>query len=202
MKAIMWLLVVTGCASGPRTVSGRIGHERSMAEVKLPVRETAREVTRLFTLRGFALAEQRAAGDGMALRFKDQPRAEASAYGSEFSVQVMAADRHALVSIDGTPTVNDRPVCQLGAKLPCATTPYDPNLEGDREAAVAQGVMAELALEDLAVPLDRSHPAVQAAIAQDRARCEAQVRQAKEDAAQFKDASRRQRLLAAIEPCP
>lgn len=206
MKVVMMMCALAGCATVPRTAAGRLGHEQTMAEVKLTPRDAAREVTRLFSTRGYPLVAQQASEQGMSLRFKGHrdptwTTSSYTGYGSMFAVSMSSSGTNTLVAIDGTPMLNDEPMCELGATLPCTGFAPDRDMNGAAEAEVVQGVLAELELQDLVVPLDASHPAVQAAREADRARCKAQAELAVREAQLIADPKRRLKVVEGIEPC-
>jgi hypothetical protein len=163
MKVLLLALVTTGCVMPPMPTVMPPVHSHAL--VKAPPDETARALVALFTHRGYPLVDQRALPDG-AIMLRLQGSREtiteggkhwvrSSVVGSAFSAVIeqsganlTAIDLYAKPMLDGQEGCDPRADCQpfyLDARQYRVMT-------GAEEAQVIQGVIAELALEGLAIP--------------------------------------------------
>jgi len=163
MKVLLLALLVTACVMPPtRTV---LSPEHSHALVKASRDDTARALVALFTHRGYPLVDQHALPSGaVVLRLKGsrvqiteggKHWVASSVVGSVFYavVEQSGAD---LTSLDlyGKPTLDGQESCAVNHE--CEPLAVDARqyreMGGAEEAEVIQGVIAELALEGLAIP--------------------------------------------------
>jgi hypothetical protein len=168
MRNLLLLLLVPGCFSTIDASSrSHLGAEQSGAVTNHPMTETAVEVTRLFSVRGYALADQHvdAPNGERRLKFTKTVRFPADAdaslapdqLGSVFYAWVTPTQAGSTVSLLGKPTLGGvEPCTDDGIVLPCSQltvqkTFADIYMGGQTEAQVAHGVLAELELEGFAV---------------------------------------------------
>jgi hypothetical protein len=160
------VLVLTGCGAKVLTSRDVLGPEHSQSEVRRPPSDISQEIVRLFTSRGYLLADEWQAGTRMQLRFKGPRRAAARANdpvspgpighqpGSWFEVSITGASAgHAIVSIEGVATIDGQPPCLPGPpSAGCEVGPdIAPYVDGLTEAAVVRGVLQELVSSGLVV---------------------------------------------------
>jgi hypothetical protein len=212
MKASMVLaFALMGClattAQNSRTV---LGVERSQSEVRIPPRETGLEIVRLFASRGFHLVDQQPSGAGLVLRFMGGRDVGAGGpsplgrVGSSFYVAIDPAPaQHAVVSIDGVPTINEAETCVPFSTRPCESV-LGPGLsnyiDGHAEAWVVHGVFSELALHELVVGPGPRSPALVQQLTPYKI-CRAELHRAFLKAYQENDKETRVRKIAALPPC-
>jgi hypothetical protein len=163
MKVLLLALLVTGCVMPPtRTV---LPPEHSHAFVKASPDDTARALVSLFTHRGYPLVDQRALPNGAILLRLKGTRVQiteggkhwvaSSVVGSVFYAVIEQSGAN-LTALDlyGKPTLNGHEGCETAAN--CQPLYADArqfrDMGGAEEAEVIQGVIAELALEGLAIP--------------------------------------------------
>jgi hypothetical protein len=196
-----------------------LGSEQSGAVTTHSVGDTAREVTRLFEVRGFAMVDQHVdAPDGeLRLKFAKGNRALAAQkddgqpigaadVGSVFYAWVKPAPGGSTLSVLGKPTLAGvEPCTNDGVILMCEPFTAAPSfastyLSGHAEAEIAHGVLSQLALEGYAVgpmpsgaPPPTSDPAVAA--------CKAQRHQILLRAVAEQDPDARERLLDSVPHC-
>jgi len=217
-------LALTGCVSEV-TASSRTFLPTSQSgatSAHAPV-EAAREVTRLFGVRGFALADQHAIdGGGFALKLTKSNRGIAADkgddqyvgsndVGSAFYVWVVPAASGSMITMVGKPTLNGAEPCSKEVpELACSGVSANPDfassfMSGKAEADVVHGVVSELALEGFATgPLPATASLVPAAptvaTAPDPA-CLAQRHAAFAAAQQTTDVDARTKLLESAPVC-
>jgi hypothetical protein len=181
MKVLLLAILVTGCVMPQtRTV---LPPEHSHAFVKASRDDTARALVSLFTHRGYPLVDQRALADGSVLLRLKGSRVQiteggkhwvaSSVVGSVFyavikdsGANLTSLDLYAKPTLDGHEGCDPRTDCE---PLYADARQYR-EMSGAEEAEVIHGVIAELALEGLAIP-----PQVSAVQAHDE-RCLAQRR--------------------------
>jgi hypothetical protein len=196
-----------------------LGPEQSGAVTTRSVGDTAREVTRLFEVRGFAMIDQHVdAPDGeLRLKFTKGNRALAAEkddrqvigvadVGSVFYAWVKPAPGGSTVSLLGKPTLAGvEPCTSDGVILMCEPLTAVPSfagtyLSGRAEAEIAHGVLSQLALEGYAVgPMPASAPPPTRDAAVDA--CKAQRHQILLRAVAEQDPETRHRLLHSVPHC-
>ena len=160
--------LLAGCMTEAATMSSRtyLAPEQSGGVTAHDVTDTAREVTRLFEVRGFQLMDQHpnAPNGELVLEYAKSNRALAatkddsqvigsSDVGSVFFVWVTPTDSGARVAMIGKPTLAGvQPCTKDDVQLPCQTVSANPTfvstyMSGKDEADVVHGVLAELSLE-------------------------------------------------------
>jgi hypothetical protein len=163
MKVLLLALLATGCIMPPTPIVMPPVHSRAL--VKASPDDTARALVALFTHRGYPLADQRALPDG-AIMLRLQGSREtiveggkhwvaSSVVGSVFTAVIersganlTALDLYAKPTLDGHEGCDPRADCQpfyVDAR-------HYRDMTGAEEAQVVHGVIAELALEGLAIP--------------------------------------------------
>jgi hypothetical protein len=212
MQAYLVLVfALTGCfataAQNSRTV---LGVERSQSEVRIPPRETGLEIVRLFASRGFHLVDQRRSGAGLVLHFiggrdvGERGPSSPGRVGSSFYVAIDPAPaQHAVVSIDGVPTINEVETCVPFSTRPCEADVgpgLDNYIDGHAEAWVVHGVFSELALHELVVGPGPRSPALVEQLTPYKI-CRAELHRAFLRVYQENDKETRARKIAALPPC-
>ena len=222
--------LLAGCMMTEATMSSRtyLAPEQSGGVTAHNVIDTAREVTRLFEVRGFQLMDQHpnAPNGELVLEYAKSNRALAatkdgsqvigsSDVGSVFFVWVTPTDSGARVAMIGKPTLAGvQPCTKDDVQLPCQTVSANPTfvstyMSGKDEADVVHGVLAELSLEGYVTgpvpagtppPVYTIAPSVLRKEAHDR--CVAQRKQAMANAEGVPDLDKRAELLAEIKGCP
>lgn len=174
--------MLAGCAMAPLTASSldHLAAAQSGATSAHAPLDAAREVTRLFAVRGYALSDQHpiTGTDGYAIRLTKSSRTipavrdddqgyNARDVGSAFYVWVMPNATGSTITMVGKPTLNGAEPCSSGTPgLACADFSVDPTfastfMSGQAEADVAHGVLSELALEGFATgPLPADTPVI------------------------------------------
>jgi len=161
--AAILLLSTVGACTVPTASSRAVlpPDQSHLAVGEVPL-DAAREVTRLFAARGYAMVDQQALPDAsFALVFKGA-RGEVTtgghksgvtsyAIGSVFHVHVAPIDAtHADIQIIGNPMIDGSEKCSADGSS-CASVPLDvgqgTELAGRTEAEVVHGVFSELTLE-------------------------------------------------------
>ena len=214
---ITLVLVLAGCGAKVLTSRDVLGPEHSQSEVRRPPSDISQEIVRLFTSRGYVLADEWQAGPRMQLRFKGPRRSVPGPNdpvaplpighqpGSWFDVSITAASEgHAIVSIEGVPTIDGRPLCPPGSpgcEVGSAMAPY---VDGVAEATVVRGVLRELASSGLVVgpgpapvPRHALPPQTDASITCQEARQRALLK-----AQQTEDFNEQMTKMAFIPVCP
>ena len=202
-----------------------LGPEQSGAVTIRSVDDTAREVTQLFEVRGFAMVDQHVDGPdgGRVLKFAKGNRAFAAEkddsqpvngndVGSVFYAWVTPAQAGSAVSILGKPTLaGTEPCTNDGVWLPC--TPLRVNegfaaryLSGHTEADIAHGILSQLELEGYATgPLPPNAPVpnarARAAYEAEVKACKAHRQELLRQVAAEQDPATRQRLVQNLPPC-
>jgi hypothetical protein len=162
-------LALTGCMTEV-TASSRsylLASQSGAVSAHTPL-DAAREVTRLFGVRGFALADQHAlTTGGFELKLTKSDRAIAATkdedanvgsrdIGSVFYVWVAPDATGSAIMMVGKPTLNGAEPCTKETpQLACQQVTADPTfastfMSGKAEADVVHGVLSELALEGFA----------------------------------------------------
>jgi hypothetical protein len=165
--ALSLAVVLAGC-SAEVTMSSRsyLGPERSGATSDRDVKSAAREVIRLFEVRGYALADQRTLdGDGqlllrltktarpIAAQKDDEALINASDVGSVAYVWVAPAGAGSTITMLAKPMLAGvEPCTNDGVRLPCAKIEaredfVATHLSGRDEADLVHGVLSQLQLE-------------------------------------------------------
>jgi hypothetical protein len=169
MRNCLFVLIFTlaGCMADISASSRTyLGPEQSGAVTSRSIDDTAREVTRLFEVRDFAMVDQHLDGpDGeRALKFAKTNRAFAANkddsdqvngndIGSVFYAWVTPVHDGSTVSILGKPTLaGTEPCTNDGVWLPCTPLRADKALaarylSGHTEADIAHGILSQLELE-------------------------------------------------------
>ena len=160
--------LVAGCYSEVTSSSASyLSPEQSGAITAKPMLETAREVTRLMEVRGYALLDQHRDGAELVLKYSKENRALAATkdddqvlsnrdVGSMFYVWVTPAASGAAVRMIGKPTLNGVEPCSVDGIRPCGHITVDNQfrmtfMSGRLEADVVHGVLSQLQLEGVAV---------------------------------------------------
>jgi hypothetical protein len=173
------LVPLTACVAEV-TASSRslLGPQQSGAVTSHSVEDTAREVTRLFEVRGYALVDQHvdAPNGERVLKYSKTNRLLAAdrgddAYtlsgdvGSVFYAWVSPTEAGSTVSVLGKPTLSGvEPCTHDGVTLPCSQIItnqifVEAHLSAHLEVEVAHGVLSQLALEGYALgPIPASAP--------------------------------------------
>lgn len=220
---LVFAFTLAGCMADI-TASSRtyLGPEQSGAVTPHPADDTAREVTRLFEVRGFAMVDQHLDGpDGeRVLKFAksnrpfaaekdDSQPVNASDVGSVFYAWVTPAQAGSTVSILGKPTLaGAEPCTNDGVWLPCTplraqeefATKY---LTGHAEADIAHGILSQLELEGYAIgplPPNAPVPNARARAAYEKA-CKAQRQELLRQVAAEHDPATKQRLVEDLPRC-
>lgn len=175
----VWLVIAVAGCGAEVTASSRsyLGPSQSGVVTHGAPHDVALEVTRLFEVRGYALADQRVdtpAGERV-LRFTKpgapelvslHPAVYGPEIGSVFYAWVTPRDGGATVSLLGKPTINGvEPCTRDDVLLPCShvslhASSVPVSASGRAEADVARGVLSQLSLEGYAIaPLPASAPA-------------------------------------------
>jgi hypothetical protein len=174
MRKLLFVVILaaagTGCLTSVTSSSrSYLGPAQSGAATARSVDDTAREVTRLFAVRGFAMIDQHADGPGGALQLKfakgnralaatkddTQPYSPGDV-GSVFYAWVTPSGEGSTVALLGKPTLEGiEPCTDDGVALRCSQLRVESQfagtyLSGRVEAEIAHGVLAELALEGYA----------------------------------------------------
>jgi hypothetical protein len=172
--------------------------------------DAAREVTRLFELRGFALADEHVVEvNGVAMKFASH--SQHRSIGSVFYAWVQPAqDGGSMITMFGRPTLDGAEPCTTEQPaLSCSgVSVANPDwaasaLSGRAEADVVHGVVSELGLEGFATgPL----PAIASVVpdgmaATDPSVCEAQRQLVFAQAATVADSDQRGRILQSAPVC-
>jgi hypothetical protein len=214
---------LSGCMADASASSRTyLGPEQSGAVTSRSIDDTAREVTRLFEVRGFAMVDQHLDGlDGeRVLKFAKGNRAfaaekddsapvNANDVGSVFYAWVTPAHAGSTVSILGKPTLaGAEPCTNDGVWLPCTllstgkdfATRY---LSGHAEADIAHGLLSQLELEGYAIgPLPPNAPVPNArARAAHETACKAHRQELLRQAAGEQDSAMRKQLLQGLPSC-
>jgi hypothetical protein len=221
--ALICVLALTGCLTAVTSSSrSYLGPDQSGAtSARTPV-DTAREVTRLFEVRGFALADQHAiAGGGYGLKLTKSNRGLAAAkgddqylgsndVGSAFYVWIMPAQGGSTISMIGKPTLNGAEPCSKEVpELACNDVEVNDTfastfMSGRTEADIVHGVLSELSLEGFAtgsLPANASTMPKAPTLSPDAA-CLARRQQALAAAQLIADLGARAKLLEAAPECP
>jgi hypothetical protein len=219
---IVVLLLSTGCLTEVTTSSRTFLNPRdSGATTNRSVIDTAREVTRLFEVRGFAMLDQHvdAPNGELVIKFAKTNRAlaadkpeEAALYGKDvgsvFYVWVMPTGDGSALSMFGKPTLNGAEPCSPddGLGLPCSKIGVETGfmsmyMSGRNEADVVHGVLAQLQLEGYVTGplLAAPQPAVR--VAADPA-CLAKRHAVFAQAESIPDSQARATLLQTAPECP
>jgi hypothetical protein len=210
-SSLVLALALTGCYATAKSSRTVLGSPQSQAAVRAPAREAALEIVRLFASRGFALVDQQTRDAALVLRFKGdravtlRAHSPARQLGSAFYVSIdPGVDDQVIVSIDGSPVVDDIEICAPYAVGSCQST-VEPSLQehvdGRAEADVVRGVFSELALLDLVVGPDPHNPAVVQQLTPQKL-CASERHRALVEAYQADDERERKRLIAAAPSCP
>jgi hypothetical protein len=222
------LVLLTGCVMATTITASSLDHmaaaQSGATSARAPV-EAAREVTRLFAVRGYALGDDHPMGNtgGYAIRLTksnrniavtktDDQRIGPLDVGSVFYVWVMPNAAGSTITMVGKPTLNGAEPCSAQTPgLACASDfETDPTfaatyLSGESEAEVAHGVLSELALEGFATgPLPAATPIIpgtHVAPPVDHAVCEQQRHAAFARAQATQDLDERTRLLQSAPAC-
>jgi hypothetical protein len=199
-----------------------LGPEQSGAVTSRSIDYTAREVTRLFEVRGFAMVDQYLDGpDGeRVLKFAKGNRAfaaekddsalvNANDVGSVFYARVTPAHAGSTVSILGKPTLaGAEPCTNDGVWLPCTSLSTGRDfaaryLSGHAEADIAHGILSQLELEGYAIgPLlpNAPVPNARAQAAHEKA-CKAQRQELLRQVAGEQDPAMRKQLVQDLPSC-
>jgi len=169
-KSLALALFVTGCMSAVTTSSRTyLTAEQSAAiSAHAPI-EAAREVTRLFEVRGFALADQHVIDNGAGFALKltksnrglaadkgDDSQLSSNDVGSAFYVTIEPSATGSMIGMVGKPTLNGAEPCSKEVpELPCGGVEVNGQfassfMSGKTEADIVHGVLAELELEGFA----------------------------------------------------
>lgn len=199
-----------------------LGPEHSGAVTSRSIDDTAREVTRLFEVRGFAMVDQHVDGpDGeRVLKFAKGNRAfaaekddsqpvNANDVGSVFYAWVTPAHAGSTVRILGKPTLaGAEPCTNDGVWLPCTPLSADKDLaarylSGHAEADIAHGILSQLELEGYAIgplPLDAPVPNARAQAVHEK-ECKAHRQELLRQVAGEQDPAMRKRLVQDLPSC-
>ena len=209
-SSIVLTLALTGCFATAQPSRSVLGSAQSQAAIRAPPRDAARELVRLFAARGFALIDQQTNDTALVLRFKGNRESVARGhspslqFGSAFYVSIdPGADDQVVVSIDGSPVVNDREVCAPYTAATCNSTvelSLEDHINGRAEADVVHGVFSELALLDLVAGPGPRNPAVVQQLTPQKL-CAVERHRALREAYQADDDQERKRLIAAAPTC-
>ena len=211
--------ISTSVSASSRTY---LGPEQSGAVTSRSIDDTAREVTRLFEVRGFAMVDQHLDGpDGeRVLKFAKGNRAfaaekddsqpvNASDVGSVFYAWVTPAQPGSTVNILGKPTLaGAEPCTNDGVWLPCTPLSVSKDfavryLSGHAEADIAHGILSQLELEGYAIgplPLNAPVPNARARALNEKA-CKAHRQELLRQVADEQDAAMRKRLVQDLPGC-
>jgi hypothetical protein len=220
---LVFALTLAGCMADISASSRTyLGPEQSGAVTTRSVDDTAREVTRLFEARGFAMADQHVDGPDRErmLKFAKGNRAFAaekddsqpvgpSDVGSVFYAWVTPAAGGSTVSILGKPTLaGAEPCTNDGVWLPCTQLRAEQEfaaryLTGHAEADIAHGILSQLELEGYAIgPLPPNAPVPDArAQAAYEKTCKARRHELLLQAAAEQDPATKQRLVQDLPTC-
>lgn len=220
---LVLVFTLSGCMADVSASSRTyLGPEQSGAVTPRSADDTAREVTRLFEVRGFAMVDQHVDGpDGeRVLKFAKGNRAfaaekddaqpvNANDVGSVFYAWVTPAHAGSTVSILGKPTLaGAEPCTNDGVWLPCTRLSTNRNfaaryLSGHAEADVAHGILSQLELEGYAIgplPPNAPVPNARAQAAHEKA-CKAQRQELLRQANAEQDAAMRKWILQDLPSC-
>jgi hypothetical protein len=225
MRNSLLVLVFTlsGCMADVSASSRtHLGPEQSGAVTSRSLDDTAREITRLFEVRGFAMADQHVDGpDGeRVLKFAKGNRAfaaekadsqpvNANDVGSVFYAWVTPAQAGSTVSILGKPTLaGAEPCTNDGVWLPCTPLSIDKDfaaryLSGRAEADIAHGILSQLEFEGYAIgplPPDAPVPNARAQAVHEKA-CKAQRQELLRQVAGEQDSAMRKQLVQDLPSC-
>jgi hypothetical protein len=151
MKMAMISLLASACIPA-QSSRGVLNLDQSRRTVREEPDQAAREVTRLFATRGYALVDQTMTRFGHRLEFRgrrDEAIVHTAEYASGFYAWIADERMASTVTIVGWPIVAGYPACHLiDATLECSTS-GDDHMRGYEEASVIYGVFSELAVEGL-----------------------------------------------------
>jgi hypothetical protein len=219
---ILALVLLTGCLTEVTTSSRNyLGPQDSGVATNRTIADTARELTRLMEVRGFAMLDQHAdAPNGeLVMKFAKANRALAADksddalvggrdVGSVFYVWVIPSAGGASVSMYGKPTLNGIEPCSPddGLGLPCSKVEVGGQflstyMSGKNEADVVHGVLSQLQLEGYVTGPLAAAPAPAVQTAADPA-CLARRHAVFAQADSIPDAQARATLLQTAPECP
>lgn len=229
MRNSFFVLVFTlsGCMADVSASSRTyLGPEQSGAVTSRSPDDTAREVTRLFEVRGFTMVDQHVDGpDGeRVLKFAKGNRAfaaekddsapvNANDIGSVFYAWVTPEHAGSTVSILGKPTLaGTEPCTNDGVWLPCTSLSVGKKfaamyLSGHVEADIAHGILSQLELEGYAtgpLPPNAPVPNARARVAHEaasEAACKTQRQDILRQVAAEPDPEARKRLVKDLPSC-
>jgi hypothetical protein len=213
-------LALTGCMTEANMSSrSYLGPADSGAVSNTDTSSAAKEVTRLFEVRGYQMVDQHVDGPGgeLLLKFSKTNRALAAQkdngqplatgdVGSVFYAWVTpTSSTSSTIALLGKPTLGGIEPCTAdGVNLPCEKLSVDTSfartyLSGRDEAEVAHGVLSELALNGFATgPL----PVAPATVQSERhAACVAQAKDIYARADRMNDVDARDALLETVPKC-
>jgi hypothetical protein len=207
--------LVSGCLSEVTSSSASyLAPEQSGAITAKPVVDTAREVTRLMEVRGYAMLDQHQDGNALVLKYSKENRALAATkdddqylnnrdVGSVFYVWVSPAASGSTIRMVGKPTLNGAEPCGTDGVTPCQHVTVADQfrttfMSGRLEADVVHGVLAQLQLEGIAIG---PPPAQPKAAATTDASCEGKRRAVFAQANSIDDAAARAKLLDSAPSC-
>lgn len=221
--ALICVLALTGCLTAVTSSSrSYLGPDQSGATTARTPVDAAREVTRLFEVRGFALADQHAVdGGGFALKLTKSNRGLAAAkgddqylgsndVGSAFYVWIMPAAAGSTISMIGKPTLNGAEPCSKEVpELACNDVEVNDTfattfMSGRTEADIVHGVLSELSLEGFttgALPASAAMMPKAPTLAPEAA-CLTKRHDALAAAQLVNDLGERAKLLQAVPECP
>jgi hypothetical protein len=216
-------LTLSGCMADVSASSRTyLGPEQSGAVTLRSIDDTAREVTRLFEVRGFAMVDQHVDGpDGeRVLKFAKGNRAFAAEkddsqpvdvndVGSTFYAWVTPAHAGSTVSILGKPTLaGAEPCTNDGVWLPCTLLSAGKDfaaryLSGHAEADIVHGILSQLELEGYVIgplPPNAPVPNARARAAHEKA-CKAHRQELLRQVAGEQDPAMRKWLVQDLPSC-
>jgi len=210
--------LLTGCyAEVTSSSASYLSPEQSGAMTATPLLETAREVTRLMEVRGYAMLDQHQDGTELVIKYSKDNRALAATkdddqllnnrdVGSVFYVWVTPAASGSSVKMIGKPTLNGTEPCSDDGIRPCGHITVDKKfgttfMSGRLEADVVHGVLSQLQLEGVAVgPLPTPPTPPKAAVTVDDS-CEGKRRAIFTQANNIDDPAARAKLLPSAPSC-
>jgi hypothetical protein len=209
------LALTTGCVSEVTSSSASyLAPEQSGALSAKPILETAREVTRLMEVRGYAMLDQHQDGSELVIKYSKDNRALAATkdddqllnnrdVGSVFYVWVTPAASGSAVKMIGKPTLNGAEPCSDDGIQPCQHISVADQfrttfMSGRLEADVVHGVLSQLQLEGIATGPLPAPP--KAAVTVDNS-CEGKRRAVFTQANSISDPAARAKFLESAPSC-